>query len=198
MSVLSIALTFFLISNAIGNSPAIIALIKDFDFAQQRKIVLREAMFALVLALFFQYFGELFLRFLNIQNYAVTISGGVLLMFVSLSMIFSGGHQEEAVQKEKKEPFFVPIATPLVAGPGLLAMVMFYSQLENNHLKITMAILIAWIGVTAVMAAAPYLNKVMGKRGLIALEQLMGMILTMVAFELLVKGSAQFIKTFHT
>jgi multiple antibiotic resistance protein len=198
MSVLSIALTFFLISNAIGNSPAIIALIKDFDFAQQRKIVLREAMFALVLVLFFQYFGEVFLRFLNIQNYAVTISGGVLLMFVSLSMIFSDGQQEENAPKVKKEPFFVPIATPLVAGPGFLAMVMFYSQLENNPLKITMAILIAWVGVTAVMAAAPYLNKAMGKRGLIALEQLMGMILTMVAFELLVKGSEQFIKTFHT
>lgn len=196
MSVLSIALTFFLISNAIGNSPAIIALVKDFDFAKQRKIVFREAMFALMLALFFQYFGEIFLRFLKIENFAVTISGGILLMLVSLSMIFSGGHQEETTKKEKKhEPFFVPIATPLIAGPGLLAMIMFYSQLENNNLKITLAILLAWIGVTAVMTSAPYLNRVLGKRGLIALEQLMGMVLAMVSFEMLVKGTVQLIKT---
>lgn len=197
MSVLSIALTFFIIANPIGNSPAIVALIKDFDFARQRHIVLREAMFALLLAIFFQYCGEMFLHSLKIESYAVTLAGGFIIFLVSLGMIFSGGHPEE-VQKRKTEPYFVPIATPLISGPGLLATIMLFSQKENNNLIITAAILIAWIGVTAVMVSAPYMQKFLGKRGLIALEQLMGMVLAMVSFELIVNGSAQFLKTLHT
>lgn len=154
-------------------------------------------MLALLIALFFQYFGEIFLHSLKIQNYAVTIAGGILIFLVALGMIFSGGHVEDS-QKPKQEPFFVPIATPLISGPGLLAMIMFYSQLENNNLKISMAILIAWIGITAVMTGAPYLQKLLGKRGLLALEQLMGMVLALVSIEMIVKGSDQFLKTIQT
>jgi len=51
----ALALTFFLVANPIGNSPAIIALVKDFDLKQQKRILYREAIFALLLALFFQY-----------------------------------------------------------------------------------------------------------------------------------------------
>lgn len=77
-SIFSIAVTFFLVTNPIGNSPAILALVKSFDFARQKRIMLREAIFALFIALFFQYLGEPFLSLLNIQKYAVTLCGGTL------------------------------------------------------------------------------------------------------------------------
>lgn len=195
-SVFAIALTFFLIANPIGNSPAIIALVKDFEFSRQEKILFREAIFALALALFFQYFGELFLGGLHIEDFAVTISGGLLLLLVAFSMIFST-HEESTNAKVKQEPFFVPISTPILSGPGLLAIIMMKSKLEENNLKITIAILIAWAGVIAVLTAAPYLQKILGKRGLIALEQVMGMILALVAVEMLVKGSSLFIQALN-
>lgn len=189
MSVLTIALTIFLIANPVGNSPAIVALLKDLDFARQRFVAFREAMFALGLALFFQYFGELFLNALHVEPFAVSITGGVLLFLVALSMIFPKNNQND-VSTPRQEPFFVPIAIPIISGPGLLATIMIFSQKENNNLKITAAILLAWIGVTLVMTFSPYLQKILGKRGLIALEQLMGMILALISMELVVKGSA--------
>ncbi|MBA3958006.1 MAG: MarC family protein [Parachlamydiaceae bacterium] len=194
----ALALTFFLVANPIGNSPAIIALVKDFDFRRQRIILLREALFSLILALFFQYMGEWFLGMLSIQDFAVTLAGGSLLFIVSLSMIFShGASEEELVSTNKQEPYIVPIATPILSGPGLLAVIMLKSKLEPSNFKITAAILIAWAGVVAVLATAPYMQKFLGKRGLAALEQIMGMILAMISVEMLVKGSALLIQTFE-
>ena len=89
MSLFQIALTFFLVTNPIGNSPTILALVKDFEFERQKKILIREGLIALLIALFFQYFGEVFLGVLHVKNFAVSITGGVLLFLVALSMIFS-------------------------------------------------------------------------------------------------------------
>lgn len=193
MSIIKIIFTFFLVANPIGNSPAIIAMIKDFDFNRQKKIMLRESLLALLLALFFQYFGDLFLTGLGISTYTLRVSGGVLLLLVSIGMIFSTSSADGATAALKREPLFVPIATPLITGPGLLTIIMFFSHQENNHLKISLAICLTWVGVTLCLLAAPYLNKILGKRGLAALEQLMGLFLTMMAVGMVVQGLSEFI-----
>lgn len=192
MSILQLATLYFIVTNPIGNSPAIIALIKDHDIRGQQKILFRESMFSMILAIFFLFLGETFLGSLNIANYALTISGGILLFIVSLHMIFSF-HKETANDKPKRDPFIVPIATPLLSGAGLLTIIMLTSQQEKNDFHVLMAIIIAWIGVTAVLVLAPYMQLMLGKRGMIALEQLMGIILTMIAIQMIVKGSSLFL-----
>lgn len=193
MSLFQIALTFFLVTNPIGNSPAIVALVKDFEFERQKKILIREGLIALIIALFFQYFGELFLGVLHVQNFAVSITGGTLLFLVALEMIFSSG-SSGSTKQQKQEPFIVPIATPILSGPGLMAIIMLFSKQEANNLKITFAILLAWIFVLAVVVAAPYLQKFLGKRGLVALEQLMGMILAMMSAGMILNGIKLFVE----
>lgn len=194
MSILALAVTFFLVANPIGNSPTIIALVKDFEFERQKKIILREGVISLLLALFFQYFGEFFLRMLNINDFALTLTGGILLFMVALQMLF---HKPESTQKTqlKQEPFIVPIATPLISGPGLMTIIMINARMEANDLKITSAIIIAWIGVLTILVIAPYLQKILGKRGLDALEQVMGMILGLMAMQMVVNGAKLFAKT---
>lgn len=194
MILLSIALTFFLVTNPIGNSPTILLMVKDYPFEKQKKIMLREGLFALGLALFFQYFGEKFLSALQVQNWALTLTGGTILFLTALMMIFPK-HETSDSKVEKQEPFFVPIATPLLSGAGLLTMIMLYSKQQNNDLLITGAILLAWVGILAVLVSAPYIQRIFGDRGMIALEQLMGMILSFIAIEMLVNGSYLFSQT---
>lgn len=193
-AIFPIAVKFFFIANPIGNTPAIVALVKDYSFEQQKKIILREGVIALLIALFFQFFGEYFLNLLNIQDYALTLTGGIILFLVALGMIFNFDHETKKT-KLKQEPFIVPIATPIITGPGLMALIMLYSRLENDDIKITAAILLAWVGVLAVLASAPYLQRAVGQRGLVALEQLMGMILAFIATEMFVKGVSMFLTT---
>lgn len=192
MSLLQLALIFFIVTNPIGNSPAIVALVKDHNIRDQQKILFRESLFAMLLAIFFLFLGDAFLSHLNIQNYTLRISGGVLLFLVALKMIFSRGASNDT-EKPKHDPFIVPIATPLLSGAGLLAVIMLYAKQEANDMKLLGAILVAWIGITGVLVAAPYLQVFLGKRGLSALEQLMGMLLAMISIEMMVKGSSLFL-----
>lgn len=191
---IALALTFFLVTNPVGNSPVIIALVKDYDFKKQQRILFREALFALILALFFQYFGRKFLGLLNIQDFVVTISGGILLLLVAFSMIFSLGIPEKKSSEKRPEPFIVPIATPILSGPGLLAVIMLKSQLVESSIEVTLAIFLAWVGVMLVMGAAPYMDRILGKRGLAALEQVMGLILAFISMEMLVKGTGDLMR----
>lgn len=194
MSTIALALMFFLVANPIGNSPAILALIKDASFERQKLIVLRESLISFLIAIFFQFFGELFLGGLHITNAALIITGGIVQFLTAVQMLF---HKPEDGQKShlKQEPFIVPIATPLISGPGLMTIIMVNSAAEQNNLKITSAILIAWLGVTFILFTAPYLQKLIGRRGMEALEQVMGMILALVSMSMIVKGAQLFVKT---
>jgi multiple antibiotic resistance protein len=191
---LSIALIFFLVANPIGNSPTISALIKHYDFERQKKIVFRESMISFLLALFFQFFGELFVSTLQISDFALTLTGGIVLFMIALQMIF---HKPETANDgaAKQEPFIVPIAIPLISGPGLMTMIMVSSREEQNNFKITLAIIIAWIGVTIVLVCAPYLQRLIGKRGMEGLEQVMGMILGLISMNMIVNGAKLFVNT---
>lgn len=195
-SIVPLAIKFFLIANPIGNSPVIISLVRHYDFKRQQMIIFREVMIALAIAIFFQYFGEVFLGMLNIQDFALTFCGGILIFLVSLQMIFAEP-QDETSPTPKTEPFIVPIATPILSGPGLMAIIMLNSKIESNDFKITAAIILCWIVLYLVLCLAPYLQKILGPRGLAALEQLMGMILSFMAMGMIVKGMSLFLQTFN-
>lgn len=190
------ALTFFLVSNPIGNSPAILTFLKDYDFTRQKQIMFREAIISLLIALFFQYFGEIFINGLHVNQYSLILTGGLVLFALALQMIF---HKPEDKQgsKAKQEPFIVPIAIPMISGPGLMTFIMVNSAAEMNNFKITSALLIAWIGVILVLVTAPYLQRLIGKRGMAALEQVMGMILGLMSMQMIVNGSLLFIKSLN-
>ena len=117
MDILSLALTFFIVANPIGNAPTVLALLKEYSFKKQQQIMFRESMISLLIALFFQFFGEFFLEALHISRYSLVLTGGLVLFLIALQMIF---HKPDQIDRPegKQEPFIVPIATPLVSGPG--------------------------------------------------------------------------------
>jgi len=190
------AATFFIITNPIGNAPAIMLSVKNLPMRRQRYILFREGIIAFALGIFFQYFGEVFLGYLHLQPYTVAICGGFLLFLVAIDLIFPdhSAQEKEAKQISKKEPCVVPIATPLLAGPGLLTILMVYSQGEAGSLSISAALTLNFIGVFIVLGLTPYLKK-LGKKGITALEQLMGMFLAMIGTGLVVKGASLFVAT---
>lgn len=87
------------------------------------------------------------------------------------------------------EPFIVPLAVPLIAGPSAMAMVILLAKGDPGAMgKWLAALLIAWVGAAAVMLASPLLMRILGARGLSAMERLMGMLLIMLAVEMVIGG----------
>ncbi len=192
MIAFTIALTLFLVANPIGNTPTFVSLVKDFEFSRQKAILLREALFSMAIAYAFLFLGEPFLNIIHIEQYSVSISGGILLFVVALNMIFPPPSVTGSDRKPQ-EPFIVPIATPLIAGGGVFTTIIIYAKQNIGLMTLSLGIFIAWVAVTAVVVSAAYLQKILGKRGLLAMEQLMGMLLTMLSMEIIVNGVHTFV-----
>lgn len=192
VTIASIAFTLFLIMNSLGMAPAILVLLKHFDEKKQRKIILREMLIALLIIFLFNYLGEIFFQWLQVGETTIQMAGGLILFLIAINMIFPRSKKHET-SEANVDPFIVPIATPLIAGPSLLATVMFYAHEEPSVLKMLLAILIAWAASTIVLLSAPFLKKIIGERGLNAFERLMGLILTLIAVQMFLEGLSGFL-----
>lgn len=197
MKVFSMAFALFLLMDPIGNVPIFISVLKDIDPRRQRTIIIRELFIALIIIIFFNFLGDALLRFLNVTMPTILISGGIILFLIALKMIFPGKRDPDVELPHDKEPFIVPLATPLVAGPAVLAAVILYSgQNKHNMMLPVWAIIIAWAASTLILLSSSLWKKLLGWRGLVACERLMGLILTLIAVQMFLEGTEMFMKNF--
>lgn len=187
LSLLNIALTLFLIMDPIGNIQSFLNLMKDTDPARRKKVILREMLIALAAMVLFNYIGEFLFNFLEISETAVRLSSGVILFLVAIRILFSSSSNIRA-NLPTGEPFIIPLAVPLIAGPSLLATIMLYAHMDTCEPLMLVAIILAWIAAFVVLVLAPHLNRFLGKNGLGALERLMGMVLVMLAIQRFMEG----------
>lgn len=184
----SAAVLLFFVMDPFGNIPMVLSLLKDVAPERRRNVVLRELVIALLVLLFFLFLGQQILDFLGLHEESVSIAGGIVLAVIGLRMVFP---RPEGVmgQQPEGEPFIVPLAVPLIAGPSAMAMVILMARSDPSAMGMwTLALLLAWVGTAAVILASPLLMKLLRQRGLAALERLMGMLLIMLAVEMVVDG----------
>ena len=188
-SVFSAAVVLFFVMDPLGNAPLFLSLLKDIEPRRRRWIIIRELLIALAIMLAFLFFGQNLLNLLELEQESVTIAGGIVLMIIGLRMIFP---TKEGVMGDRGdgEPFIVPLAIPLVAGPSALATLILMVRSEPEALggKWLLALLLAWGAASVVLSSAPFLYGLLKERGLSALERLMGMLLIMIAVQMLVNG----------
>jgi small neutral amino acid transporter SnatA (MarC family) len=132
---------------------------------------------------------------LNVKTPTLLVSGGIILFLISIKMIFPEKKDPKAEPSKDEEPFIVPLAVPLVAGPAVLAAVMLYSGQTANSGWVTFgAIVLAWAASTVVLLSSSLWKRLLGSRGLMACERLMGLILTLIAVQMFLEGVAMFMK----
>ncbi len=190
----SMAFALFLLMDSIGNVPIFVSILKDIDPARQRKIIFRELLIALLIIVTFNFLGDALLSFLNVKIATILISGGIILFLIALKMIFPAKPNPDLQLPQDKEPFIVPLAIPLVAGPAVLAAVMLYSGQHKDGLVTLGAIAIAWAASTLILLSSSFWKKLLGWRGLVACERLMGLILTLIAVQMFLQGLDIFLK----
>lgn len=187
MSLFTTTISMFLIMNSVGHIMGYLDLVETLDEKKRRKIVIREMLIALVLMLFFLYLGEFLLAALEIGPQTISLAGGLILFLIAIRMIFPKS-KERIPPSKKEEPFIFPIATPMVAGPSILTTIMLYSRQETADHKVIIAIMIAWAFSITILFFAQNIKNLVGRRALIAVERLMGLLLTMMAVEMLLNG----------
>ncbi|MEW8003428.1 MAG: MarC family protein [Candidatus Thiodiazotropha sp.] len=191
----SVAVTLFLIMDPLGNLPVFNALLSRLDQSRRTRVVARELVIAFFILLGFLFAGGTLLAFLGLTQPSLNIAGGVLLFIISLRMIFPGrpDHGDEAVDED---PLIVPLAVPLIAGPSTIAVLLLLSSSQPGRIgEWTVALFLAWIGTTILLLGSSPLLRLIGTRGSLALERLMGMILVILASQMLLDGIRDFVAT---
>lgn len=186
-NIFKIAFSLFILMDPIGNVPIFISVLKDTPVKRQRTIIFRELLIALAVIVMFYFVGDFLLTALSVTQDAVMISGGIILFLIAIKMIFPSKDDMEENRIRDKEPLIVPLAIPLVAGPAALAAVMIYSKQESSVTTIS-AIVLAWAASTLILLSSLFIRKLLGSRGIIACERLMGLILTLISVQMFLQG----------
>jgi MarC family membrane protein len=192
MTIGSAAVLLFLVMDPLGNVPFFLSALAKVDPARQRRVVVRELLIALGVLAAFLFAGRAVLELLHISEPALTAAGGVILFLIAVRMIFPsperGMHEDVA-----GEPFVVPLAIPYVAGPSALsAESLLMSREPGRWPEWLLALTLAWLASGVILYFAGDLRRLLGPRGLIAVERLMGMVLVTVAVQMLMTGIGLF------
>jgi multiple antibiotic resistance protein len=195
MTIFSAALLLFLVMDPFGNVPVFLSVLRPVRPDRRRWVIARELLLALGFLLAFLFGGRYVLDFIGISESTLTVAGGIILFLIALRMVFPtpGGVFGSDAEETTGEPILVPLAVPLVAGPSALASVLFMMSSNPARWPEWLAALgLAWAATGAVLLLAPNLARLMGRRGLVAVERLMGMVLTAIASKMVLTGVAEF------
>jgi multiple antibiotic resistance protein len=189
------SVTLFFIMDPLGNVPVFNAVLAKCDANRRTRIIARELVIALAILLLFLFTGNAILKFLGLSQSSLNIAGGILLFIISLRMIFPARASHAEVDVDE-EAFLVPLAVPLVAGPSTIAILLLLSSSQPERItEWSLALFLAWLGTTILLVASPFLMKRLGTRGARALERLMGMILVILATQMLLNGIRDFVQS---
>ncbi|MEA3291559.1 MAG: MarC family protein [Pseudomonadota bacterium] len=186
------AATLFFIMDPLGNIPVFNSLLKEYPAPQRARIIAREMGFALFILLFFLFAGTRILEFLGLSRSSLSLSGGILLFIIAIRMIFPTPRQQR--EEPVEAPFIVPLAVPMIAGPSTISVLLLLSSTAPERMADwTTALLMAWGAGTLILVFSPAMLRLLGERGLRAIERLMGMLLILIAVQMIMDGVTEYV-----
>ncbi|WWO97648.1 MAG: YhgN family NAAT transporter [Candidatus Dasytiphilus stammeri] len=190
--IISVTMLLLIIMDPLGNLPIFMLVLKPLEQKRRNVVIIREMIIALIIMLLFLFTGEKMLNLLNLRTEIVSISGGIILFLIAIKMIFASSPDQcdnNYISSTVEEPFIVPLAIPFIAGPTLLATLILLSH-KYQHRMISMisALLGAWLGTLVILLLSGIFLRLLGDKGISALERLMGLILVMLATQMVLDG----------
>lgn len=190
-------LPLLLVIDPFANTIPFLAYTRHLSPERRRFVILRECIAGTVLLVISALIGSYLLRYLGVSTDTLTITGGVLLFIIGLEMLFKGdaglshdeGESPEALGERKSEPFLVPLAIPLFAGPASIALTVANAGpgAENRWLWVT-GMLCACGVSTLILVKSDLLLRRLGAVAMSALGRLMGLALTAMAIQMILNG----------
>lgn len=195
MDLIGAFVLLFVVMDPLGNIPIFLSVLEPVAPERRFRVLARELLLALVILFAFLFGGQYLLAALHLSQYSISVAGGIILFLIALKMIFPVQRQmREDESDEDEEPFIVPLAVPLVAGPSAMALLLLLATRHPDRLGLwSLALLMAWGATAAILATAPLLKRLLGKRALIATERLMGMLLVAIAVQMFLEGITEFL-----
>jgi multiple antibiotic resistance protein len=205
---LTVFMGFFAMLNPIGNIPIFLGMVQEFDERTQNKVALRAVMAAFIIITVFSVFGHIIFRMFGITLPAFQIAGGIIVFIIGFQMLNARENPIHSQTKEEKDQMvsaagemaISPLGIPLLAGPGTISTAMNFVGVEKSILNVAMV-----VGIFGIMCAITYFlfissRKIAAKTSpgiLKVVSRIMGLILAVIAVQMLINGIEGTIDLFH-
>jgi multiple antibiotic resistance protein len=180
--------TLFVITDPIGNAPIFVAITRNLTPRQRQRAALRAVLAAGALILGFAVFGEVVLRYRPVSLGSLSIAGGLLLLILALEMLRGEDYPDA---DGGADVALVPLATPLVAGPGTIATVIVLAERNPGAggrvavlAGVVAALVVVWLGLLAADRVARFIPISIVN----FLTRVFGLLLAAIAVQLMVDG----------
>jgi multiple antibiotic resistance protein len=192
----------FVVVDPLSAVPMFIAMTAGDAPAKRREMALRACVAGAGLLSAFALFGAVIFRFLGVTLGAFKFAGGILLLLTALDMLRAqvsrtrSSAEEQKEGEEKEDIAIVPLAIPLLAGPGSVATVMVLMSRGPGFwvgIPVVGAIVITFIASYFMLRAAAAVDRVLGKSGNAILQRVMGLMLAAIAIQFMVDGIADLV-----
>lgn len=196
---LQIFISLFAIMNPLLALTVYLNITQDLNKAHKNLVIMVCGITVFIILNLCLYVGQAVLSILGIHPYALQLGGGVLILLIGITTILK---QDDKKDKSSKDDMVIdrkrvislgvsPLALPMVVGPGGIVMITLFGQDAPNitsKLVITGIVAILCVITVVFFSLADIISKFLGDLGILVMSKMLGLLLTAIAFELLVSG----------
>ena len=193
----------FFVVDPLGVVPIFLVMTARDAPAKSQRMALRACVVGSCLLVFFALFGGVVFRFFGVTMGAFRVAGGILLLTTALDMLKARQSETRTSPEEEREGALkddvaiVPLAVPLLAGPGAIATVMVLMGRAKSWtyaVPVIVSILITFVASYLMLRWAPLIHRVLKQTGVAILQRLMGLILAAIAVQFIAEGGRDLLK----
>ena len=195
---LQVFISLFCIMNPLLAIPIYLNIINGMNKLQKRLVLTVCGITVFVILIACLFIGEKIMTLLGIHQYALQLAGGLIVLLIGITTILK---TDIKLAKTDNEGIFdrkriidlgiSPLALPMIVGPGGMVLMMLYSQDSpsiTSRLMLCGITLLVTFSIVFVLSLADFISKIIGEIGVMVVTKIMGLLLTAIAFEMLVAG----------
>jgi len=179
----------FVVIDPIGTIPITIGVTKNMEKGKKRSLFKNTAMVVVILLLVFAFAGNEILSIFEIQISSFMIAGGVLLFIVAIEFL-THGEWRMGGDNIDQEQGIVPLAFPLLSGPGALTIALISFQSSGGLVTLIAIIIVTAITYIVLLSSEP-INKILGKRGSLIVTRVFAIFLAAFAVQFMINGISE-------
>jgi multiple antibiotic resistance protein len=184
------SIALFIIVDPLGNIPIFVGLTEKLGEPQRKRVFNVATLVGVVLLLVFAFTGLEILNIFGLSIYSFEVAGGILLLIISIRVLVSGSFHEGTESPESIGA--VPIAMPLLVGPGAITTTIF--NLQAYGIIVTILAVVVVLTVTWVILRFMHsIYRFLGKTGAIVIARVMALFIAAIAIQYILTGVTYFV-----
>ncbi len=187
-------IVLFIIVDPFGDIPIFIGLTEKMTDAQKKKVFNTATLVGFVLLLIFAFTGQEIFTIFGISIYSFEVAGGILLLIISIRILISGTLHEGIDSPESLGA--VPIAMPLLVGPGAITTTILSLQ-EYGIILTAIAVLVVVILTWIILRFMGSIYRLLGKTGSLVIARVMSLLIAAIAIQYILVGLTHYLTLSH-